>query len=71
MKHSLIKKLKNCGGMIIKPNPVVSNLLKFNIPKAINRYHQKVKLIDNDILVQLIVIMIMEELNMEILIILI
>ena len=51
MKHSLIKKLKNCGGMIIKPNPVVSNLLKFNIPKAINRYHQKVKLIDNDIFI--------------------
>ena len=37
--------------MIIKPNPVVSNLLKFNIPKAINRYHQKVKLIDNDIFI--------------------
>ena len=51
MKHSLIKKLKKNGGLIIKPNPVTSNLLKFNIPKAMNRYHQKVKLIDNDIFI--------------------
>lgn len=51
MKHSLIKKLKEHGGIIIKPNPIINNWLLFQIPKAANRYHQKVKLIDNDLFI--------------------
>lgn len=51
MKHSLIKKLKQRGGIVIKPNPIIENWLLLKFAKAANRYHQKVKLIDNDIFI--------------------
>ena len=51
MKHSLIKKLKQRGGIVIKPNPIIENWLLLKFAKAANRYHQKVKLIDNDLFI--------------------
>ena len=51
MKHSLIKKLQQNGGIIIKPNSILENWFLLRFAKAANRYHQKVKLIDNDIFI--------------------
>ena len=36
---------------MLKPNPISSCLLNFQIKKALSRFHQKVKLIDNDVFI--------------------
>ena len=51
MKHSLVKKLQQNGGIVIKPNSILENWFLLRFAKAANRYHQKVKLIDNDIFI--------------------
>ena len=51
MKNSLIKSLRKQGGIIIKPNPIIQNFNLFKLGKTVNRYHQKVKLIDDDIFI--------------------
>ena len=51
LKNSLVKKLIENGGIVLKPNPISSCLLNFQIKKALSRFHQKVKLIDNDIFI--------------------
>ena len=51
LKHSLVKKLIDNGGIVLKPNPISSCLLNFQIKKALSRFHQKVKLIDNDVFI--------------------
>lgn len=51
LKHSLVKKLIDNGGIVLKPNPISSCLLNFQIRKALSRFHQKVKLIDDDVFI--------------------
>ena len=51
LKHSLVKKLIDNGGIVLKPNPISSCLLNFQIKKALSRFHQKVKLIDDDVFI--------------------
>lgn len=51
LKNSLVKKLIENGGIVLKPNPISSCLLNFQIKKALSRFHQKVKLIDNDVFI--------------------
>lgn len=51
MKHSLIKKLKKRGGIVLKPNPILENWILLRFSQAANRYHQKVKLIDDNIFI--------------------
>ena len=51
MKKNLISKLKEKGGIILKPNDFKSNLKKFNFFKIFNRFHNKLKLIDNDLFI--------------------
>lgn len=51
MKRSLVKELKAKGGILIKPNPVIDNILKLDIKKAWNRYHQKVTLVDKNLFI--------------------
>ena len=51
MKKNLISKLKEKGGIILKPNDFKNNLKKFNFFKIFNRFHNKIKLIDNDLFI--------------------
>ena len=51
MKKNLISKLKEKGGIILKPNDFKNNLKTFNFFKIFNRFHNKIKLIDNDLFI--------------------
>ena len=51
MKKNLISKLKEKGGIILKPNDFKTNVKKFNFFKIFNRFHNKIKLIDNDLFI--------------------
>ena len=51
MKKNLISKLKEKGGIILKPNDFKTNLKTFNFFKIFNRFHNKIKLIDNDLFI--------------------
>ena len=51
MKKNLISKLKEKGGIILKPNDFKNNLKKLNFFKIFNRFHNKIKLIDNDLFI--------------------
>ena len=51
LKYSSVKKLIDNGGIVIKPNPISTCLLTFQIKNALSRFHQKIKLIDNDVFI--------------------